>query len=104
MGVRCEANLRELLDIPEDYSVLWVQGGATMQMAMAPLNLTSADDTVDYVLTGSWGKKAANEPEPEKSNSSDSDEVQIPPEKFTEIDATLGKIFAAEPSFNPLSA
>jgi phosphoserine aminotransferase len=61
VAARAEATLRELLAIPEDYSVLFPQGGATLQMAMAPLNMTSGDDTVDYVLTGSWGKKAANE-------------------------------------------
>ncbi len=61
LAARCEANLRELLEIPSDYSVLWTQGGATLQMAMAPLNLAGADDTVDYVVTGSWGKKAAGE-------------------------------------------
>ena len=61
LATRAEATLRELLGVPDDYSVLFPQGGATLQMSMAPLNLTSPGDTVDYVLTGSWGKKAANE-------------------------------------------
>ena len=61
LATRCEANLRRLLDIPANYSVLWLQGGATMQMAMVPLNLAGPDDTADYVITGSWGKKAAGE-------------------------------------------
>jgi phosphoserine aminotransferase len=61
LAARCEANLRTLLSIPDDYSVLWTQGGATLQMAMAPLNLAGPGDTVDYVITGSWGKKAAGE-------------------------------------------
>jgi phosphoserine aminotransferase len=61
LAARCEANLRKLMSIPDDYSVLWIQGGATLQMAMAPLNLASREDTVDYVITGSWGKKAAGE-------------------------------------------
>ncbi len=61
LAERCEQNLRRLLNISDDYAVLWIQGGATMQMAMAPLNLTQAGDTADYVITGSWGKKAANE-------------------------------------------
>jgi phosphoserine aminotransferase len=61
VAARCEANLRTLLSISDDYSVLWTQGGATMQMAMAPLNLAGPDDTVDYVQTGSWGKKAFSE-------------------------------------------
>ncbi|MDH3547543.1 MAG: 3-phosphoserine/phosphohydroxythreonine transaminase, partial [Gammaproteobacteria bacterium] len=61
LAARCEANLRTLLSIPDDYSVLWIQGGATMQMAMVPLNLARRSDTVDYVQTGSWGKKAVGE-------------------------------------------
>jgi phosphoserine aminotransferase len=61
LAQRCESNLRTLLSIPDDYSVLWTQGGATLQMAMAPLNLAGPQDTVDYVVTGSWGKKAAGE-------------------------------------------
>ena len=61
VAARCEANLRELLAVPDDYSVLWTQGGATLQMAMAPLNLAGPEHTVDYVITGSWGKKAAAE-------------------------------------------
>ena len=61
LAQRCEANLRNLLSIPDNYSVLWIQGGATMQMAMAPLNLTQATDVADYVVTGSWGKKAVGE-------------------------------------------
>jgi phosphoserine aminotransferase len=61
LAARAEANLRKLLGVPGDYSVLFTQGGATLQMSMAPLNLTAQGDTVDYVVTGSWGKKAAGE-------------------------------------------
>lgn len=61
LAARAEATLRELLGVPEDYSVLFPQGGATMQMAMAPLNLSAPGDAADYVVTGSWGKKAAGE-------------------------------------------
>ena len=61
LAARAEATLRELLKVPDDYSVLFPQGGATMQMAMTPLNLSGPDDTADYVVTGSWGKKAAGE-------------------------------------------
>lgn len=61
LAERSEANLRQLLGISSDYSVLWIQGGATMQMAMAPLNLAGPGDVADYVITGSWGKKAADE-------------------------------------------
>ena len=61
LAARAEANLRTLMSVPDDYSVLFTQGGATMQMAMAPLNLAGPDDIADYVVTGSWGKKAAGE-------------------------------------------
>ncbi|MDX1500329.1 MAG: 3-phosphoserine/phosphohydroxythreonine transaminase [Woeseiaceae bacterium] len=61
LAARSESNLRRLLSIPENYSVLWTQGGATLQMSMVPLNLAAPGDTADYVLTGSWGKKAVNE-------------------------------------------
>ena len=61
LAARSEANLRELLSVPDDYSVLFPQGGATLQMAMAPMNLAGAGSTADYVITGSWGKKAAGE-------------------------------------------
>ncbi len=61
LAARADATLRELLKVPDDYSVLFPQGGATMQMAMAPLNLSAPGDTADYVVTGSWGKKAAGE-------------------------------------------
>lgn len=61
LAARAEATLRELLSIPQDYAVLFPQGGATLQMSMAPMNLSAAGDTADYVVTGSWGKKAAGE-------------------------------------------
>ena len=61
LAARAEATLRELLQVPDDYSVLFPQGGATMQMAMAPMNLSNDDETADYIVTGSWGKKAAGE-------------------------------------------
>jgi phosphoserine aminotransferase len=61
LAARAEATLRELMKVPNDYSVLFPQGGATMQMAMAPLNLSGPGDTADYLVTGSWGKKAAGE-------------------------------------------
>ena len=61
LAARAEKNLRSLMGVPDDYSVLFTQGGATLQMAMAPLNLAGPEDTADYVLTGSWGKKASGE-------------------------------------------
>jgi phosphoserine aminotransferase len=85
LAERSDANLRKLLGVPDDYSVLWTQGGATLQMAMAPLNLAGPDDTVDYVLTGSWGKKAAGEAKKQctvnvAADASDRKFTYIPPE------------------------
>jgi len=56
-----QALLRELLDIPKTYRVLFLQGGATAQFAAIPLNLARADATVDYLNTGAWSKKAIGE-------------------------------------------
>ena len=56
-----EADLRDLLAIGDDYHVLFLQGGASMQFALLPMNLCRAEDTVDYVHTGTWGGKAIAE-------------------------------------------
>lgn len=56
-----EADLRALLHVDDDYHVLFLQGGASLQFAMLPLNLAAPTDTVDYVHTGSWGGKAIAE-------------------------------------------
>ena len=58
---QAEADLRELMAIPPNYKVLFLQGGATGQFAALPLNLTRADSVVDYVNTGAWSKKAIGE-------------------------------------------
>ena len=50
--------IRELLDVPEDYHVLFLQGGASQQFAVVPMNLLPAGKSADYILTGAWGKKA----------------------------------------------
>lgn len=55
------ADLIELLEIPDDYQVLFLQGGATTQFAMVPMNLLQDRTTADYVNTGSWSKKAIAE-------------------------------------------
>ena len=56
-----EANIRSLIGLPDDYRVLFVQGGATTQFAMVPMNILPATGSADYVLTGTWAKKAAAE-------------------------------------------
>ncbi|MCI8608449.1 MAG: 3-phosphoserine/phosphohydroxythreonine transaminase [Firmicutes bacterium] len=56
-----EANLRKLLNIPKNYKVLFVQGGGTLQFSMVALNLLRNSKKADYVLTGTWAKKAYKE-------------------------------------------
>ncbi len=56
-----EANLRSLMSIPDTYKVLFLQGGASLQFAMVPLNLMHKSFSADYYKTGSWGKAAAKE-------------------------------------------
>lgn len=56
-----DANIRELASIPGDYSVLFLQGGASLQFAMAPMNFLSEGQTADYINSGSWSKKAIAE-------------------------------------------
>ncbi len=57
-----EKDLRELADIPDQYEVLFLQGGASLQFSMVPMNLMS-HRRADYILTGMWAKKAAKEAE-----------------------------------------
>ena len=57
-----ERNLRELMNIPNNYKVLFLQGGASMQFAMVPMNLMK-NRVADYIITGQWAKKAATEAE-----------------------------------------
>lgn len=55
------ADVKEVFGVPDDYSILFLQGGASTQFAMVPMNLASADKTVDIIQTGSWTKKATKE-------------------------------------------
>jgi phosphoserine aminotransferase len=58
---RAEADIRQLANVPPNYRVLFLQGGASLQFAMVPMNLLSADATADYIVTGVWAAKAAEE-------------------------------------------
>ena len=53
--------IRELLQVPENYKILFLQGGASLQFSMVPLNFLGREETADYVVTGAWGKKAVKE-------------------------------------------
>lgn len=63
MAGRAEADLRELLAIPDDYRVLFLPGGAQVQFSMLPMNLLGGRDAADYVITGHWSEVARKEAE-----------------------------------------
>ena len=63
-AAEAERDLRELMAIPDDYGVLFLQGGATTLSALLPLNLASPDQTCDFILTGHWGEKALENTRP----------------------------------------
>ena len=56
-----QANIRELLGLSSDFEVLFIQGGASLQFAMVPMNFLGNDTFADYVCAGNWGAKAAKE-------------------------------------------
>ena len=61
MAARVEADLRGLLDVPSNYKVLFLQGGATQHFAQVPMNLAADGQRADYIVNGHWGEKAASE-------------------------------------------
>ena len=57
----CEADLRTLGGIPKNYHVLFLQGGASLQFSMVPMNLLTSGSSADYIVTGAWSQKAVKE-------------------------------------------
>jgi phosphoserine aminotransferase len=57
----CEADMRTLAGIPSNYTVLFLQGGASLQFSMVPMNLLPPGGSADYIVTGVWGQKAVKE-------------------------------------------
>lgn len=64
MAEESEADLRTLLAVPDDYAVLFLQGGATQHFAQIPLNIATPGQAADYLVTGAWGQKAVAEAKP----------------------------------------
>ena len=56
-----EADLRDLMNIPQNYKILFLQGGASLQFAMIPMNFRSSGQSADYIVTGTWSKTAFKE-------------------------------------------
>lgn len=61
VAVQAEADLRELMSIPPNYKVLFMQGGASAQFSLVPLNLSAPGDTADYINTGHWSQRGISE-------------------------------------------
>jgi phosphoserine aminotransferase len=61
IAAKAEADIRSLMGIPDNYKVLFMQGGASSQFAMVPINLLNGKSKADYLLTGQWSKKAVSE-------------------------------------------
>ena len=58
---RAKEGLRRLLNIPQNYQILFLQGGASLQFSMIPMNFLGKEESADYIVTGAWGKKAVKE-------------------------------------------
>jgi len=63
-AAEAERDLRELMAVPDDYAVLFMQGGATTLAALLPMNLAGPEQSADYILTGHWGEKALENAKP----------------------------------------
>jgi phosphoserine aminotransferase len=61
VAAQAESDLRELMQIPKQFKVLFMQGGASAQFSLVPLNLTQANSTIDFVNTGHWSQKGMSE-------------------------------------------
>ncbi|MEO7936471.1 MAG: 3-phosphoserine/phosphohydroxythreonine transaminase [Dokdonella sp.] len=88
-----EQDLRELMGIPTNYRVLFLQGGATQHFAQIPMNFARPDQAADYVVTGAWGEKAVREAKPYvqarvSASSLDSHYTRIPPRGEWNLDPT----------------
>lgn len=107
-----EALCRELAGIPDEYHVLFLQGGASLQFSMVPMNLLAAGATADYLVTGAWAQKALQEAQRlgrthVACSSEDRNFAYIPREcqfsdrpayvHFTSNNTIFGTQFAAEP-------
>jgi len=64
MAAQAEAHLRQLMQVPADYAVLFLQGGATQHFAQIPMNLAAPGESADYIISGHWSAKAASEAAP----------------------------------------
>ena len=92
MAQKAEQDLRTLIQVPQGYKVLFLQGGATQHFAQIPMNFARRNQSVDYVVTGHWGEKAAKEAKPLAqvriaASGAESNFTVIPPRAQWHLDA-----------------
>jgi phosphoserine aminotransferase len=97
---QAQANLRELLAIPHGYHILFLQGGGRLQFSMVPMNFAGPGAAAQYVLTGSWGKKAADEskrlvPTRIVFDNASENYVRVPTDKELDIDPSGAFVYFA---------
>jgi phosphoserine aminotransferase len=113
---RCEADMRTLANVPSSYRVLFLQGGASLQFSMVPMNILPAGGKADYILTGSWSEKAVKEAqrvgtvqiagstkEENYTRTPEASEIQIDPDAAYVHFTTNNTIFGTEWSREPES-
>ncbi|MBC7909437.1 MAG: 3-phosphoserine/phosphohydroxythreonine transaminase, partial [Pyrinomonadaceae bacterium] len=94
---RAESGLRELMGLPENYHVLFLQGGASLQFSMIPMNLLPKGGSADYIVTGSWGKKAVKEAKREgnvniAATTADGGFTRVPAQDELKLDASAAYV------------
>jgi phosphoserine aminotransferase len=92
-----EGHLRRLLNLPDNYKVLFLQGGASLQFAMVPMNLLPKGKSADYLLTGSWGQGAIKEakklgPVREAATTADTNFNRLPKSEEIKLDANAAYV------------
>ncbi|HEU4663252.1 MAG TPA: 3-phosphoserine/phosphohydroxythreonine transaminase [Dokdonella sp.] len=97
LAEQAERDLRDLLAVPPNYKVLFLQGGATQHFAQIPLNFARRDQVVDYVLTGDWSEKAAKEAKPLAhvriaASSADTNYDRVPARASWDLDASAAYV------------
>ncbi|HWZ65039.1 MAG TPA: 3-phosphoserine/phosphohydroxythreonine transaminase [Steroidobacteraceae bacterium] len=98
MAREAESDLRELLAVPANYRVLFMQGGGAAQFSVVPLNLARADATVDYLVTGHWSKRAITEAQRlvahvnTAANEAASNYTTVPPPKALRLSANAAYV------------
>lgn len=95
-----EEEARRLADIPDDYRVLFVQGGASQQFAMVPMNLLAPGRTADYLVTGAWSEKALQEA---RRFGSAHVALSGKASNYSEIPSTAGIAWSANPVYAHLT-